>query len=133
MKNRLILSFILSLLFMVSGFVLSQSYTFGLCFSDIKSNSYDVSCHIKYSDIGDPLFYGMGAIAIVFLMLVFKPEGISSWKKFAKWYIPLAALVFIFYGSPSSGDFFSPYPERVYQWLAGAYVLVSGFLIVRSR
>lgn len=127
MKNKPFLFFSVTTIFSVAGYVMTSSPSFGIC------DQIEYSCRALLNNIGDPLFYGMGALAIGFLMLVFKPEGIGSWKKFAKWYIPLATLIFIFYGNPSSGDFFSPYPEQVYQWLAGAYILISGFLILRAR
>ncbi len=131
MRNKILVGFLASLLLFVVGYVFTNSATFNLC--DTSNATFDANCVNSNESIGDPLFYGMGALAIVFLMLAFKTDAVGSWKKFAKWYIPLATLVFVFYGGPSSGDFFSPYPEQVYQWLAGAYILVSGFLILRSR
>jgi hypothetical protein len=53
------------------------------------------------------------------------PHAVPSWKKFALWFIPIAALVFIFYPEPGSGDLFAPFPEQVYQAVSGLYVLIS--------
>ncbi|OGG40529.1 hypothetical protein A2118_01910 [Candidatus Kaiserbacteria bacterium GWA2_50_9] len=72
----------------------------------------------------------MGALAIVFLVLLFIPRAFSVWKKFAIWFVPLAALLFIFYPDPGSGDLFSPYPEQVFQWVSGLYVFISLVLII---
>mgnify|MGYP001565301120 FL=1 len=75
------------------------------------------------------LFYGMSALALVFLLLLFLPNAFPAWKKFAKWFIPLAALLFIFYQGPSSGDYFSPYPEQAFQWVSVLYVVISILII----
>ena len=77
------------------------------------------------------LFYGMSALALVFLLLAFLPQAFSTWKKFAVWFIPLAALLFIFYPNPGSGDYFSPYPEQVFQWVSVLYVVISAGIILR--
>lgn len=71
----------------------------------------------------------MGALAIVFLLLLLFPRAWKLWKKFAIWFIPLATLLFIFYPEPGSGDLFSPYPETVFKWVSGAYVVISLALI----
>jgi|SRR3989344_5166434 len=111
------------------GYILTNSYNFTLCYANLETNTFDVSCHSLYEAIGNPLFYGMGALAIVFFILLFASHAFSVWKKFAIWFVPLAALLFIFYPDPGSGDFFSPYAEQIYQWISGLYVLVSLVII----
>ena len=80
--------------------------------------------------LGKGLVYGMGALVLVFSVLFFIPRAFSAWKKFAIWFVPLAALLFIVYPEPGSGDYFSPYPEQVFQWVSAFYVLVSLTIIV---
>ena len=80
--------------------------------------------------LGDALSYGMPALALIFLILFFIPSSFPAWKKFAKWFIPLTALLFIFYNGPSSGDLFSPYPEQVFQWVSALYVIISVLIIM---
>lgn len=79
------------------------------------------------------LFYGMPALSLIFLLLTVVPQSFSAWKKFAKWFIPIAVLIFIFYPEPGSGDLFSPYPEQVFQWLSILYVVLSVFVIVLNH
>lgn len=79
--------------------------------------------------LGKSLFYGMPALAFVFLILVFLPQAFSAWKKFAVWFIPIAILLFIFYPDPSPGDYFSPYPEQIFRWVSIFYVVASIFII----
>lgn len=79
--------------------------------------------------LGKGVFYGSGALALVFLALLFVPRAFSAWKKFAIWFVPLAALLFAVYPNPGSGDLFAPYPEQIYQWVSGFYVLVSAAII----
>lgn len=120
---KTVIALIFSALLSVTGFVLSNSATYGLCAHD----SYN--CREILNRIGDPLFYGSGALALVFLALLFVPRAFSAWKKFAIWFVPLAALLFAVYPNPGSGDLFAPYPEQIYQWVSGFYVLVSAAII----
>ena len=94
---------------------------------------------LKASATGDLLlklresfFYGMSALTLVFLILLFLPPAFPAWKKFAVWFIPLATLLFIFYPDPGSGDYFSPYPEQVYKWVSMLYVVISMGIIAFS-
>ncbi len=127
MRRKIISLFIVSLLLFAFGYVLTNSVQYGLCFS--KPHVSDPSCINLYERIGDPLFYGFGALSLVFLALLVVPRAIPTWKKFAKWFIPIATLIFIFYPDPGSGDLFSPYPEQVFQWISVLYVVVSVFII----
>jgi hypothetical protein len=126
-KSKIVWLFVLSIIGTVVGYVLTNSVKFNLCIQ----TQYD--CRSLFNKIGDPLLYGMGALAIIFLILIFIPTAINAWKKFAKWYIPVATLIFIFYPNPSSGDLFSPYPEQIFQWLSALYVIISIVIILISK
>lgn len=78
------------------------------------------------------LFYGMPALAVTFLILLFLPKAFPLWKKFAVWFIPIATLIFIFYPNPGSGDYFSPYPEQVFRWISILYVILSVVIISKT-
>ncbi len=117
--------FVLSVLGFALGYVFLHNYEFGLCYFDIASNTYDVSCSDLYREVGLSLYYGMGALAIVFLALIFAPKAWGAWKKFAIWFVPIAALIFVFYKDPGSMNLFSPYAETVFMWLSGIYVVFS--------
>ena len=121
---------VLSLIGFGIGYVLTNSIRFNLCI--VNETITEASCINFYERVGDPLFYGMGALTIVFLILLFLPQAFPAWKKFAIWFIPLATLLFIFYPDPGSGDYFSPYPEQVFRWVSGLYVLVSLIIVTRS-
>ena len=129
MKTHTKFLFPASLFILLIGFVLTNSYQFGLCYSDVASQTFDVSCHSLFEHIGNQIYYGGGALALVFLVLLFVPQAFKAWKKFAVWFVPLATLLFIFYPEPGSGDLFAPYPETVYRWVSGAYVLLSLVII----
>jgi hypothetical protein len=125
MKNKQILVLLaISLIGFGIGYVLTNSTIFNLCLHD------QYVCRALLNRIGDPLFYGMGALAIVFFVLFFTPQAFSAWKKFAIWFVPLATLLFIFYPDPGSGDLFSPYPEQVFQLVSGLYVFISLAVII---
>lgn len=132
MKNKQILIFLaLSLVSFVVGYILTNSIKFGICISNNVVT--DASCINLYERLGDPLYYGTGALAIVFFVLLFAARAFSAWKKFAVWFVPLAALLFIFYPEPGSGDLFSPYPEQVFQLTSGFYVLISFAIIAQKH
>ena len=116
----------------VGGYILTNSYDFGLCFASFEANTFDVSCHEIFEKIGNALFYSMPALALIFLILLFTPRAFPAWKKFAIWFVPLAALLFAFYPGPGGNDLFSPYPEQVFRWVSILYVIISILIIVRS-
>lgn len=118
--------FFLSLIGFVVGYILTNSTSFALCLHD------QYSCRDLYNHIGDPLFYGMGALAVVFFVLTLLPKTFDVWKKFGIWFVPLAALLFAFYGEPGSGDLFSPYPETLFQWVSGLYLGISAVIIATA-
>jgi len=117
-KKTILWLLIFSIIGFVVGYILSNPYELGVC------NEYSIVCY-DLATTGFALFYGMGALTLVFLVLLFSPQAFESWKKFAIWFVPLATLLFIFYPDPGSGDFFSPYPEQVFRWVSGLYVIVS--------
>jgi len=125
-KKITFLLLVVSLFGSFAGYILTNSLVFGFCLHD------QYSCRELLNNIGDPLFYGMSALSVVFLILLFTPQAFSAWKKFAKWFIPIATLIFIFYPDPGSGDLFSPYPEQVFRFISVFYVIASIFVIFKS-
>lgn len=109
------------------GYILTNSIQFNIC--TVSETITEASCINFYERVGDPLFYGMPALAFVFFILIFTQQAFSAWKKFAIWFIPLATLLFIFYPDPSPGDYFSPYPEQIFKWVSITYVVISIFII----
>lgn len=114
---------IVSLLGFGIGLVLKSSIEFSLCLIS------EPTCINDLTWMGDALYYGAGALMLIFFILLFTPRAFSAWKKFAIWFVPLATLLFIFYPDPGSGDLFSPYPEQVFQWVSGLYVIISLIII----
>lgn len=119
---------IVSLMGFGVGYILTNSIQFKICTA--TKIITDAGCINFYERIGDPFFYGMSALALIFLILLIFPNTFSTWKKFAIWFIPLATLLFIFYPDPGSGDFFSPYPEQVFQFVSVLYVVISVIVVV---
>ena len=113
----------------IAGYVFSDSYGLGLCYSDLQTNTFDTSCHQLFERIGDPMLYGFGALAFVFMGLLFVPEAFSRWWKFAVWFVPLAVLLFIFTPEPQGWVSPIPSPESVFQWVSSFYVIASYSLI----
>ena len=132
-SRKIIFSLLIaSLIGFLGGYLMTNSYDFGFCYSNLKTNTFDVSCHGFYERVGNPLFYGMPALTLVFFILLFLPRTFPVWKKFAIWFIPLATLLFVFYPDPGSGDYFSPYPEQVFRWVSMIYVVISVLIILKS-
>jgi hypothetical protein len=126
-RKKIILLFIISLVALLLGVFLTNSVRFGFCLHE------QYACRDILNNIGDPLFYGMSALSLVFLILALIPQAFSAWKKFAKWFIPIATLIFIFYPQPGSGDLFSPYPEQVFKWASIFYIVISVIIIASNR
>ena len=106
---------------------------FGYYLTFMYECGYSVDCYNLVFHVGHPLFYGGAALALVFVLLYAFPQAFNAWKKFAIWFVPLAALLFIFYPDPGSGDFLSPMPEQVFQWVSGLYVVVSGIIVALKK
>lgn len=121
LRKKISLFLILSIIGFVIGIFLLKFYECG--------NS--ISCY-NLTTRSFAIFYGMPALALVFLVLLFRPQAFPAWKKFAVWFIPLATLLFVFYSGPSSGDYFSPYPEDVFKWVSILYVVASIFVISKA-
>src|SRR3989344_4134824 len=118
--KKITISFLaLSLVGFGVGYILRNSTELNLCLIS------EPTCINNLTWIGDGLFYGMSALALIFFILLFTPNAFPAWKKFAVWFIPIATLLFIFYPDPGSGDYFSPYPEQVFRFVSILYVLIS--------
>ena len=128
-KRTILILLIVSIVSWIGGYLLTNSYNFGFCYANFQTNTFDVSCHDSFERVGNALFYGSGALALIFLTLLFIPQAFPAWKKFAVWFVPLVALLFIVYPNPGSGDLFSPYPEQVFRWVSGLYVTISLLII----
>lgn len=132
-NSRVAILILASLIIFALGFLLTSSYELGFCLSDKINNVFDVSCHQFYERLGDPLFYGGGALAIVFVLLYAFPKAYDAWRKFAVWFVPLAALLFIFYPNPGSGDLLAPMPEQIFQWVSGLFIVISGVIVALKK
>ena len=126
-KKKPLLYFFVSLLGSVLGHVLSNSVRFGICTAD--ETGTDVGCILTLNRIGDPLFYGMAALVVIFLVLYFLPKAWDTWKKFALWFVPITAVLFIVYPEPESWDLPQ---EPVFKFISGVYVVVSLLIILYS-
>jgi hypothetical protein len=120
-SRQLIFSFILS----VAGLVIG---VFFLKFYNCQPSIFCYNLITKSS----ALFYGMSALAVIFFFLLLFPQAVENWKKFAKWFVPITALIFIFYDGPGPGDLLSPYPEQVFRWLSILYVVASLLIVAWS-
>jgi len=101
------------------GYYLSKFYQCG-------NSSF---CNFVYFRLGDSLFYGMGALTFIFLVLYFVPRAFNAWKWFAVWFIPLAAILFAITPEPQGFDLFTPDPETVFRWVSIVYVTISIIII----
>lgn len=130
-KRTILILLIFSLAGSVGGYLLTNSYDYGFCYANLETSTFDVSCHESYEKLGNAIYYSMPALAIIFLILLFTPQAFPAWKKFAIWFVPLAALLFAFYPGPGANDLFSPYPEQIFRWVSVLYVIIS-LLIIAS-
>ena len=124
-KKYLTFFLFFSFLLILLGYTFLHSYQFGVC------ASYLSICAFRFELIGEPMFYGGIALSIVFFVLLFTHEyAFSAWKKFAIWYVPIAALIMISFSKLSEGSFFpEPDPSTISYYLSVVYVVVSVLII----
>jgi len=118
-KKKILLLLVFSTVSFGIGYYLAKIY-------DCGNSSF---CNFLYFRVGDALFYGMGALALIFFILLLVPRAFNAWKMFAIWFVPLAALLFIFIPEPQGFDLLTPEPQKVFQWVSGFYIVVSVFII----
>jgi hypothetical protein len=130
-KKLIAYLFLSSFVILVLGYIFTSSVGFNIC--TVTETITEASCINFYERLGDPLFYGGGALAIVFGLLYAFPQAFGAWRKFAIWFVPLATILFIFYPDPGSGDFLSPMPEQLFQWVSLLYIVISGIIIALTK
>lgn len=122
-KKRVFFLLLVSLLGSIAGLYLWK-------FNDCGYSSF---CLFLFSKVGLPMFYGMGALAVVFFGLLFAPKAVSAWWKFAIFYIPYYVYAVLTAG-PSVGQmiYIGMSVQETAIWLSGVYVVVSLMLIALS-
>ena len=121
-KKILNISFLVSVVFFVAGYFLV--YFPGKIFFCEESESFCIF------SLGEPLLFGFGQLAIIFLILRFLPKQVfTAWLWFAVWYIPLAA-IWVFSTPSYGGAFLSPGKEGIVWILGGIYMTVSILIII---
>ena len=114
----------------ISVLLLLSLIGFGIGYYILKIYNCEASIFCYFLSIkGEALYYGMGALSVVFLILFIFPKSNNSWKRFAWWFIPMAILLFTTY---KGSGYFSWDPEQVFRWVSGLYVLVSLIIIAQS-
>lgn len=119
--------FVLSLVGLLMSFVLRNATDFNICLQS------EPSCIVSLTKVSIGLFYGMGALAVVFFALLFAPKAVSAWWKFAIFYIPYYIYAVLTAG-PSAGQmiYIGMSVQETAIWLSGIYVVVSLVLIALS-
>ena len=110
--------------------------TIGYYLANVYRCGYSSWCYFLFSRVGDPLYYGFGALSLVFLMLLAFPQAFSAWRKFAIWFIPIAAFLFIIWPEPRGGmgvipSVLGPGPEQAFQWLSAVYIIISALIVAK--
>ena len=125
-KKRLV---ILSLISIVIGVVLIDPIVSGIC------SKGDYSCDdLVGGGIGVTLaLFSLVTFFASLLLLKMSDSVFHSWSRFAKWYIPVAAvLIFL---SPTTSVGIMGFDKEIVTWLlAGIFFIVSlGIILVKSR
>lgn len=108
------------------GYYFSNSYVSGICYADMSTNTFDVSCHQFYNRLSQILLFGMPALGIVFGALAVFPSTFRAWSKFAIWGFPAAVLIFATTEDPRGGWItIGPTAEQVFTWVGSVYVIIS--------
>lgn len=128
MSNKVILklgiAFSLSGIFL--GYIFSNSRYFTLCFNE------DPICRLLFDRVGDPMFLGSFSLLLILTILFAVPNTtFRTWLWFGAWYVPLGALVLIFYPEPGGGTLnLNPSVEQVTQYVCVTFIVVSLIIII---
>lgn len=127
--------FLVSILLFIVGMILVFPGSFYLCekgsaYFDCKKQ-YD-----QYETLGvllalfAPIFLFASIIVLSYLKI---PAAFHSWARFAKWYLPIAAVLILLSPTTSTGIMGFD-KEIVTWWLAGIFFVVSlGIIFKKSR
>lgn len=125
---------IINLIFL---FVSLAVFVIGTAIGFYLLNFYECGASIFCYDLTTKayaLFYGMGALSIVFLTLLALPNTFNSWKKFAVWFVPIISIIFITYDDKGRGFMeISPSSEHIFLGLSILYILASLAIIGYSH
>jgi hypothetical protein len=126
-KNQLLI-LLVSVLISALGLALAVPENFSIC-----NDARDYSCIEKTELFAQPFVtFGLSTVLVSFF-LVFFSAGLNTWKRFAIWYIPIAAFLIIV--SPTSGGtgFLPGGDKETATWfLSGLYFFLSVIVILRA-
>lgn len=127
-KKRMNKLTIVTLALSVLSFFLSSPVKNGFC------GDTDTDCGALLGDsIGTPVFFFATSIFILSLILRWPSESVfHSWLRFAKYYLPIAALLIIL--SPVSDSSIFGFDKEFMSWLlSGTFFIVSLILIIYKQ
>ena len=103
---------------------------FGLCRPDIYDEWTCTGGIIdRLDDIGQALLLYPTTLFILSATLLFLQEKIfHAWAKFAKWYLPIVAVIIIIF--PAQAGFLSPDRETITWLTAGVFLIASLSIII---
>jgi hypothetical protein len=91
-------------------------------------HSYDCAPSISCEYLSEKflaLYYGAGALAVVFAVLVVLNKAVFTWGRFAVWIVPMGASFLLLY-HPNSWE---PDARDVYRFFGTTYLIISFVLI----
>jgi hypothetical protein len=125
-QKKIGLFLFLSLVVMVAGYLMDNSYEYGIC-------DYDLSCMAPLQHIGFPLPIFFGSTLFVLIMLLFTKEAVyNAWKKFALGYIPVA-LYLIYSSSVLCGKLFCFFTRELVTWYLSVLLVIISLLIITIK
>lgn len=132
-KNWIFWGLVISILAFISGYAFSHSYQFGICYSNIETQTFAALCRYNASIVGDKLFFPSLALAFIFLILLFVPQAVRAWRKFATWGIPVIGFLIAFSDPGDSGWGIGPSYSQYIQFFSSLYVIGSIVAILGAR
>ena len=119
------------------GYLLLNSYeVLGYCIGQVVKIGQDLVCWPEFIDTGQSLMYaGLFSFPIAVLILPATRKAIRTWwKRFAVWFIPLAAvLITLQPESPSAFDPSEVGKSIMTIWLGTLFLIISGLIIFFSN
>jgi len=126
-KKNILIYFIASIGGTLIGWLLVWPDKMGFCANHISNGYYDYGCIDKFELIAIPLLFVAGVSVPVLLILFLSSERIfSTWKKFAKIYLPIAILLIAVTPAQCDAPLGACFDKELTTlWLSGIYLVVS--------
>lgn len=133
-RKKILIALTISIVTIAVAYFFSNSYEYGLCFRDLATRTYDISCHKFYDGIGEFLFPTSIALSISLLALTLVPKAIIVWGRLTLATVLIGTLLIAITPQSNSGGLsgvvgFGPTRDEVTVWVSVIFAVLSLVII----